>query len=74
MSSTCTIEHVLCVPNAWTSQACRKMQAAMATAIQRSALGSMKDFFLVTEPEAAASYVLHVDNQLNVRLDVSLEL
>lgn len=66
MGKDCKIEHVLCVPNAWGSQACRKMQAAMSSAVQRSDLGSMKDFFLVSEPEAAASYVLEMDNQLNV--------
>jgi len=71
MPNDCIIEHVLCVPNAWNSQACRKMQAAMGNAVQRSELGSMKNFFLVSEPEAAASYVLDTDNQLNVSVQLS---
>lgn len=68
MAGDCTIEHVLCVPNAWKSDACRKMQTAMSNAVERSEFGSMKNFFLVSEPEAAASYALSVDNQLNVSL------
>lgn len=52
------IEHVLTVPAIWTADACRKMQRAMAIAIEQSNLGTVDNLFLVSEPEAAATYVL----------------
>ncbi|KAE8452609.1 hypothetical protein EG329_013868 [Mollisiaceae sp. DMI_Dod_QoI] len=51
-------EHVLCVPAIWDADACREMQNSVAVAIQATGLGSMDDFFLVSEPEAAAAFVL----------------
>lgn len=58
-----TAEYVLCVPAAWKSAALRSMQTAMAMAIERSGLSQSQkdgahDFFLVSEPEAAATCVL----------------
>jgi hypothetical protein len=57
------IEFVLPIPAIWSSKACRIMQTATAIAAQRSGLGqwkkeSLSNFFVVSEPEAAASYVL----------------
>ena len=59
------IEFVLCVPNIWTRKACRRMHEALAKAVRASGLGyssladeSIKDLFIVSEPEAAAEYVL----------------
>ncbi|KAM3084866.1 hypothetical protein ACMFMG_003312 [Clarireedia jacksonii] len=57
------IEHVLCVPVIWSASACRKMQRAMKIAIQNSPFGSVQDLFLVSEPEAAAAYVLDKNNK-----------
>lgn len=51
-------EHVLCVPAMWDADACREMQNSVAIAVKRTGLGSMDDFFLVSEPEAAAAFVL----------------
>lgn len=54
------VEFVLCVPAIWKARASRKMQTAMAQAIQRSNFGklqnkSIEDLFIVSEPEAAAT-------------------
>ncbi len=65
-----SVEHVLCVPNIWSSKACRTMQQAMEIAIRRSELGSLENLFIVAEPEAAATYVLH--NNINFRIKVRL--
>jgi hypothetical protein len=64
-----TVEHVLCVPNIWSSKACRTMQKSMETAIHRSGLGSLNNLFIVAEPEAAATFVLH--HNINIRIKVS---
>jgi hypothetical protein len=58
ISDATPIEHVLTVPAIWSADACRKMQKAMAIAIEQAKFGAVKDLFLVSEPEAAASYVL----------------
>lgn len=60
---SCQIEFVLCVPAGWSSKACRIMQAAMAKAIKASGFGRLKNgivdnLFIVSEPDAAAAYVL----------------
>lgn len=61
------IEHVLCVPVLWKSQALRKMQIAFEAAIEQSQFGTMENLFLVSEPEAAAAYVLDKTKSVNVR-------
>jgi hypothetical protein len=58
ISDATPIEHVLTVPAIWTADACRKMQRAMAVAIQQAKFGAVENLFLVSEPEAAATYVL----------------
>lgn len=67
LDSRTPIEFVLCVPAVWPSKACRIMQTAMATAIQRSGLGSLEggnisNLFIISEPEAAAACVLAENN------------
>lgn len=57
------VELVLCVPTLWSEKACRTMQVAMARALETSTLaktdrGSVRDLFLVAEPEAAAAFAL----------------
>jgi hypothetical protein len=57
------IDYVLCVPVSWSETACRVMHDAMARAVRTSGLGSLQhnvivDLFMVSEPEAAAQYVL----------------
>ncbi|KAE9363645.1 hypothetical protein N431DRAFT_422567 [Stipitochalara longipes BDJ] len=58
ISDATPIEHVLTVPAIWTADACRKMQRAMAIAIEQAKFGAVDNLFLVSEPEAAAAYVL----------------
>jgi hypothetical protein len=60
------IEHVLCVPTIWSGEACRKMQTAMGIATRKANFGTAENLFLVSEPEAAASYVLKGSKQINV--------
>ena len=57
ISDATPIEHVLTVPAIWTAEACRKMQKAMAIAMEQAKFGAVENLFLVSEPEAAASYV-----------------
>jgi hypothetical protein len=66
LSQNTKIEHVLCVPVVWKAKACRTMQRAMKTAIEASGLGTMDGLFLVSEPEAAAAYVLGRNREVNV--------
>jgi hypothetical protein len=68
ISDTSKVEHVLCVPIVWSSKALRTMQRAMETAIRKSEFGSLNNLFLVTEPEAAAAFVLGKSNEVNVSI------
>jgi hypothetical protein len=66
-----TIELVLCVPAIWTPRARRKMHQAMAIAVDRAVLGRtrnncIEDLFIVSEPEAAAAFVLHGNYEIEV--------
>jgi len=67
-------EMVLCVPAIWSQKACRHMQSAMGKAMRRAGLGgvdsrnnSVDNLFIVSEPEAAAAYVLAADPNISVR-------
>ena len=57
------VEFVLSVPNIWTGHACRVMHDAMAKAVNTVGLGPadedcIDELFIVSEPEAAAEFVL----------------
>jgi hypothetical protein len=59
------LETILCVPAIWTQKACRDMQTAMAKAMGLAGFqgvdvqdNSIEDLFIVSEPEAAAAFVL----------------
>ncbi|KAF7926137.1 uncharacterized protein EAE97_010437 [Botrytis byssoidea] len=65
LKDTTIVEHVLCVPVIWSPSACRKMQSAVEIAIEKSELGSIKNMFLVSEPEAAAAYVLEYSESIS---------
>jgi hypothetical protein len=67
-------EIVLCVPAIWTQQACRHMQTSMAMAMTQAKFqgvdvetNSIENLFIVSEPEAAAAYVLTDEPRLSVR-------
>nr|KMM71950.1 Hsp70-like protein [Coccidioides posadasii RMSCC 3488] len=58
-----SIKFVLCIPAIWSQKACRVMQTAMTTALQRvefitEAFHDVDNLLIVHEPEAAAFYVL----------------
>ncbi|KAH6646709.1 hypothetical protein BKA67DRAFT_524621 [Truncatella angustata] len=62
------VEMVLCVPAIWTQKGCRNMQTAMAYAMEKARFigadfqnNSIENLFIVSEPEAAAAYVLASD-------------
>jgi hypothetical protein len=67
ISDATPIEHILTVPAIWTADACRKMQKAMAVAIEQAQFGTAQNLFLVSEPEAAATYVLSQYDAVSVR-------
>ena len=67
------VELVMCVPAIWTERACRRMQTAMAIAIQQARFrrmsienNSIENLFMVSEPEAAAAHVLTMDSTISV--------
>jgi len=60
------VEHVLTVPVIWDAKACRTMQSAMETAIKNSGLGTTNGLFLVSEPEAAAAFIIGKNNEVFV--------
>jgi hypothetical protein len=66
-------EIVLCVPAIWTQKACRDMQTAMARAMGQARFegvdvrnNSIENLFIVSEPEAAAAYVLATERGVSV--------
>lgn len=67
-------EIVLCVPAIWEQKACRDMQTALAKAMEQARFegvdvenNSIDGLFIVSEPEAAAAYVLATEPQISVR-------
>lgn len=70
-SDACPVEFVLCVPPIWTPEASRIMQTNMERAIGESGFGSVDNdsidnLFIVSEPEAAAAYVLANTTEVSV--------
>jgi hypothetical protein len=71
-NEACPVEFVLTVPAMWTEKARRVMQNAMTRALRDSrfikgALYDIDNLFIVTEPEAAATYVLATTDEILVR-------
>ena len=73
-------EIVLCVPAIWTERACRQMQTALAIAMKDSAFryvgvenNSIDNLFIVSEPEAAAAYMLSLNSGLIVSYSQAYE-
>ncbi|KAF4967646.1 hypothetical protein FSARC_4841 [Fusarium sarcochroum] len=72
-------EMVLCVPDIWDQQACRDMQFCMAEAMDRVGFpgvevkhSSISKVFLISEPEAAATYILAITSDISVRPFIQL--
>lgn len=66
-------EMVLCVPAIWSQKACRDMQTALALAMRQADFegvdvenNSIENLFIVSEPEAAAAYVLGKESDVTV--------
>jgi hypothetical protein len=77
-SDACPVEFVLCVPPIWTPKASRTMQRNMERAINESGFGrvvndSVDNLFIVSEPEAAAAYVLASTTTVSVRPESLLQ-
>jgi hypothetical protein len=67
------LETVLCVPAIWSQKACRDMQTAMAKAMGQAGFqgvdvqnNSIENLFIVSEPEAAAAFVLAESRDISV--------
>ncbi|KAI0813764.1 hypothetical protein GGR55DRAFT_635774 [Xylaria sp. FL0064] len=66
------IETVLCVPAIWTQKACRDMQVALLAAMKSAEFKgvdlsgcAIENLFLVSEPEAAAAFILDTDPDIH---------
>lgn len=57
-NDTCAVELVLCVPAGWSPTARRTLQEIMGQVAEEAQFGSIYDFWMLHEPEAAAAYVL----------------
>jgi hypothetical protein len=71
-------EIVLCVPAIWTQKACRDMQGCLTEAMGRARFpgvdvqsNSIENLFIVSEPEAAAAYVIEACGGVKVRITVT---
>ncbi|KAK4170972.1 hypothetical protein QBC36DRAFT_305615 [Triangularia setosa] len=67
-------EIVMCVPAIWTQKACRDMQGAMAKAMGLAGFPGVdveddriENLFIVSEPEAAAAYVLKHERSISAQ-------
>ncbi|KAK4442553.1 hypothetical protein QBC34DRAFT_23733 [Podospora aff. communis PSN243] len=65
-------EMVMCVPAIWTQKACRDMQSAMAKAMMLAGFPGVdaedniiENLFIVSEPEAAAAFVLEEERGIS---------
>ena len=64
LTANSQIDYVLCVPVSWSQAASQTMHNVMANAVRKSGLGTLfgnaiiADLFIVSEPEAAAQFVL----------------
>ena len=68
ISESTSIEHVLTIPVVWKSKETRIMQRAVKAAIEKSGLGTIDSLFLVSEPEAAATYAVSKGLKVNVSI------
>jgi hypothetical protein len=67
------LETILCVPAIWSQKACRDMQTAMAIAMGQAGFpgvdvedNNIDNLFIVSEPEAAAAFVLADSRDISV--------
>lgn len=74
-------EIVMCIPTIWSQQACRKMHFALAKAFTSVGFegvdvenDSIKNLFILSEPEAAAEIVLREHVEIRVSMNTSFAL
>ena len=60
----CDVELVLCVPTAWDAADRRGWQEIMGEAAKRACFGSIYNFWMLHEPEAATAFVLEQQSRL----------
>lgn len=75
-SDRCPVQFVMTVPTIWSARASRTLDAAMQAALRAakfgvSASGCIKDLYIITEPEAAATYLIDVSPEMLVSLRCS---
>ncbi|KAJ5741976.1 hypothetical protein N7533_011385 [Penicillium manginii] len=63
-NDSCDVELVLCVPAAWDATARRDLQEIMGEVSNRAQFGSIYNFWMIHEPEAAAAMVLESETRL----------
>ena len=62
-SNQCPVQFVLTVPTIWSPQSSRILQAAMQDALRATEFGieskgAIENLFIISEPEAAATYII----------------
>jgi hypothetical protein len=67
-SEICDVELVLCVPAAWNATDRRGWQEIMAAAAMEAEFGSIYNFWMLHEPEAATAFVLEDQSRLSPRV------
>jgi hypothetical protein len=75
-SDRCPVQFVITVPTIWSPQSSRILQASMQDALEivEFGLGNegvIKDLFIISEPEAAATYIIQANSS---KLLVNLQL
>jgi hypothetical protein len=66
-NDTCDVELILCVPAAWDAADRRGWQEIMGEASRRACFGSIFNFWMLHEPEAATAFVLERQSQVHKR-------
>jgi hypothetical protein len=67
-NENCDVELVLCVPAAWNATDRRGWQEIMGAAAMRANFGSIENFWMLHEPEAATAFVLEDQSRLSPRV------
>jgi hypothetical protein len=66
LTDQCSISFVLTVPLIWDASSLRILQTAMEAAIRETKFGSVDNLFIISEPEAAATYLLGTSHDMLV--------
>jgi hypothetical protein len=77
-SDACSVQFVMTVPTIWSPQSSRILQTCMESAIRASGFGRLghgciDNLFIISEPEAAATYLMAATKTMLVGLVLSWE-